>query len=148
MIYDKIENLGNYTNLKKVMEFLEQNKGKMLENGRYIIDKDCYVVVSEYETSAGKDFEAHREYIDLQMLVKGQEAVFVQNIQRGTPITEYDAEKDVIFYQVEAFSKYILDGSNFLVLDTEDLHKPSVSVGNPIIVKKYVFKIRKTVKEK
>lgn len=145
MIYDKLENLQNYPELEKIGAFLEKQNGKILENGKYVIDENCYVAVSEYETGAGKDFEAHREYIDVQMLVYGEERVFVQDIQKGKPVTEYDEKKDIVFYTTEDSATYVLNESNFLLLDVNDLHKPCVAVERPIKVKKYVFKIKKGI---
>lgn len=145
MIYDKLENLQNYPELEKIGALLEKQNGKILENGKYVIDENCYVAVSEYETGAGKDFEAHREYIDVQMLIYGEERVFVQDIQKGKPVTEYDETKDIVFYTAEDSAAYVLNGSNFLLLDVNDLHKPCVAVERPIKVKKYVFKIKQGI---
>ena len=143
MIYDKIENMKNYPMLEKVANFLKAQNGKILENGKYDIDEDCYVAVMEYDTSEGKDFEAHKKYIDVQMLLCGKENIFVQDLSKGTPVTEYNETKDIIFYRADDFKTYALNEENFLLLDTEDLHKPCVAIDKPIHVKKYVFKIKK-----
>ena len=142
MIYDTIENLGKYPLLEKVKAFLNEHKGQILENGKYILDENCYLAVSEYETGTGKDYEAHREYIDVQMLLKGREYIFVQDIQKGTPVTEYNEQKDIIFYKTENGVAYELNDGNFLLLDVNDLHKPCVAINEPMLVKKYVFKIQ------
>ena len=145
MIYDKLENLRKYPCLEKVKAFLEAQKGKILENGKYTVDENCYVAVSEYETGAGKDFEAHKEYIDVQMLLQGQEHIFVQDISQGIPSTDYDEKRDIRFYKTEGAKAYVLSEGNFLWLDVNDLHKPCVAIEEPMKVKKYVFKIRKGV---
>ena len=67
----------------------------------------------------------------------------MQNIQQGTPTTEYEKQKDIIFYKANDAKAYVLDGSNFLVLDVDDLHKPGVAIDESMKVKKYVFKIKK-----
>lgn len=145
MIYDTLENLSKYPSLTRVKKFLDEQNGTILNNGKYEIDENCYVAVSEYETGAGKDFEAHREYIDVQILLSGREHIFVQNIQQGTPTTEYEKQKDIIFYKANDAKAYVLDGSSFLVLDVDDLHKPGVAIDESMKVKKYVFKIKKGV---
>ena len=145
MIYDTFKNLSKYPSLAKVKKFLDEQNGTILANGKYEIDENCYVAVSEYETGAGKDFEAHREYIDVQMLLRGREHIFVQDIRQGNPTTEYDEQKDIIFYNANDATAYVLDGSNFLVLDVDDLHKPGVAIDESMKVKKYVFKIKKGV---
>lgn len=145
MIYDKLENMVDYPILTQVKKFLDAHNGEILENGRYEIDGKCYLTVLEYETFEGKDFEAHREYVDVQMLIRGQEYIYVQDIQKGKLITEYNQEKDISFYKTDDSTAYLLDNTNFLVLDVNDLHKPCVSVDKAEIVKKYVFKIKKGV---
>ena len=145
MIFDKLENLAKYPALEKVKDYLEAHSGTLLDNGKYIIDEDCYVAVSEYETGTGKDFEAHKEYIDVQILLRGEESVLVQDIAKGVPSTEYDEKKDIRFYKAEEANAYVLDGSNFLLLDVNDLHKPCLAIREPLKVKKYVFKIKKGV---
>lgn len=145
MIYDTLENLSKYPSLVRVKKFLDEQNGKVLENGKYEIDENCYVAVSEYETGAGKDFEAHREYIDVQILLRGKECIYVQDIQQGSPTTEYDEQKDIIFYKANDATAYVLDESYFLVLDVDDLHKPGVAIDESMKVKKYVFKIKKGV---
>ena len=148
MIYDKLENLGEYPILLKIKKFLDEHKGKILENGKYVIDEDCYVTVLEYETGVGNDYEAHKKYIDLQMLLRGKEYIFVQDIEKGCAVTEYDKEKDIIFYKTEKGVPYELNEGNFLLLDTDDLHKPCVNVYRPEKVKKYVFKMKKVLNVK
>lgn len=143
MIYDKLENLYKYSKFSMVENFLKKHEGKILANGKYIIDDHCFVVVSEYETGVGNLFEAHRKYVDFQLLVSGGEYVYVQNIAQGKVVNEYDEEKDFALYSANEAKPYLLDGTCFLVLDTEDLHKPGVSIEKPTMVKKYVFKIRK-----
>ena len=145
MIYDTLENLSKYPSLTRVKKFLDEQNGTILNNGKYEIDENCYVAVSEYETGAGKDFEAHREYIDVQIVLSGREHIFVQDIHQGILATEYNKQKDIVFYKANDATPYILDGSNFLMLDVEDLHKPCVALEEPMTVKKYVFKIKKGV---
>ena len=130
MIYDTLKNLSKYPSLVRVKKFLDKQNGTILDDGKY-------------ETGAGKDFEAHREYIDVQIVLRGREYIFVQDIKQGISTTEYDAQKDIIFYKSNDAKAYILDGSNFLVLDVDDLHKPGVAIDESMKVKKYVFKIKK-----
>lgn len=143
MIFDTLENLGKYPSLSRVKNFLDEQNGKVLENGKYEIDEDCYVSILEYETGVGKDFESHREYIDVQIVLRGREYIFVQDIHQGTLITNYNKENDVVFYTVNDAKAYVLDGNNFIVLDVDDLHKACVAIDESIKVKKYVFKIKK-----
>ena len=67
MIYDTLENLSKYPSLAGVKKFLDEQNGKVLENGKYEIDENCYVAVSEYETGVGKDFDELKRPPNLQL---------------------------------------------------------------------------------
>ena len=142
MITDKIKNLGNYAHLYAVKQFLDAHPDP-LENGKYIIDDRCFLNVMEYETKEDKGlYEGHKKYIDLQMLISGEECIRVQNIADCTIAVEYDAQKDAAFYTAEHYMNCYLDGSNFVYLTPEDLHNCCVAEnGKSVKVKKYVFKI-------
>ena len=142
MIIDKIANLDRYTHLAKIKSFLDAHP-KPLENGKYIIDDNCFVNVMEYETKEDTGlYEGHKQYIDLQMLISGEECIKVQNIRNCALTTEYDESKDAAFFKAEHCMNCYLDGSNFALLTPEDLHNCCVAQsGNSVKVKKYVFKI-------
>ena len=142
MIIDKIKNLGNYAHLSAVKKFLDEHP-EPLENGKYVINDGCFVNVMEYETREDNGlYEGHEKYIDLQMLISGEECIRVQNITDCAIAIEYDAQKDAAFYKSEQYMNCYLDGSNFVLLEPEDLHNPCLTVNNKSIrVKKYVFKI-------
>lgn len=142
MIVDMIEKMGNYKHLSKIKAFLDVHQNHVLENGKYILDENCYLVVSEYETKENEClFEGHRKYIDLQMLISGQECIQVQNKQDCRLVEEYDEERDVAFYCATNWMNFYLDGSNFILLTPADLHNPSLKIQEKCKVKKYVFKI-------
>ena len=142
MITDKLVNMGNYRQLDAVKAFLDGHPTP-LENGRYVLNDDCFLNVMEYETREDTGiFEGHRKYIDLQMLICGSELVRVQNIADCALSVEHDDEKDAAFYTAKGAMNYYLDDSNFILLEPEDLHDPCITVGSsPVHVKKYVFKI-------
>ena len=142
MIIDKIKNLGKYAHLSVVKQFLDEHP-EPLENGKYVINDCCFVNVSEYETKEDKGiYEGHERYNDLQMLISGNECIKIQHISDCRISTEYNEQKDVAFYTSEQYMNCYLDGSNFALLEPEDLHNPCLMIGDkPEKVKKYVFKI-------
>lgn len=142
IIFDKIENLSRYPKYIRVYNFLKENAGKILSDGKHIIDENCYVAVSEYNTNNGEGlFEGHRKYIDLQMVVEGEEYVRVQNLDDCILKVDYDDAKDVVFYDANSWHNIYLTKGYFLVLEENDLHKPGVCITQASKVKKYVFKI-------
>ena len=147
IVLDKIENLHNYPEYEKVRSFLSENKNKMLENGRYEIDDNCYVAVSEYNTVAPDSlFEGHLKYIDLQVILDGEEYVHVQEKHKCKLQKAYYEAKDAAFYQTNEWHSFYLQKGFFAVFDENDLHRPCISVNGKNKVKKYVFKIKRSMK--
>ncbi len=146
MIYDKIENIKNYSQIPEIV------KGFMLEIretrpvGRIYLnsDKTLWANVDEYTTKPHKDckFEAHKKYIDIQFMLSGKEIIetaFTDELE----ITEtYDETKDVMFLK-DTKNKTVLNMAEgyFALFYPTDAHKPQVAYLTPEKVKKVVVKI-------
>ena len=70
-------------------EFLSKALSEGCENGRYELSGGAYANVSTYKTAPKEEkaFEAHRKYIDIQMIIRGNE-IFVAT--DDTVIKPYD----------------------------------------------------------
>ena len=144
VILDKVDNLINYPEYRQIFNFLIQNKNCVLENGKYEIDDNCFVVVSEYNTIEPNGlFEGHLNYVDLQLIIDGEEYVHVQEKDKCKLEKAYDEIKDAAFYKAETWHTYYLGKGFFVVFDKDDLHRPCVKITETKKVKKYVFKIGK-----
>jgi YhcH/YjgK/YiaL family protein len=148
MIYDKLENASMYYALhplfQKAFEALQNKDWSRLECGRHDIDGDAvFINLAEYETMLPDQgiWEAHRKYIDIQLVVNGEEQMghaFNNTLQ----IKEaYDASKDVEFYsgagQLITYTK-----STFAIYYPHDAHKPGLISNTPGKVRKAVAKVR------
>lgn len=116
------------------------------EEKRYEIQgDDMYAIIASYNTKEPHLFEAHREYVDIQCLLEGQEIIESTALNGLTVDTPYDAEKDVEFY-VNTDSRKIISHlipGIFIVFFPHDAHMPGVSVGDShAFVKKVVVKIK------
>ena len=147
MIFDNIKNYELYTGGK--IEFKEAfelivNKKYEKTPGRYELGNGLFYLVQSYETkpvSEGK-FEAHRKFIDLQYIASGKERHDVAGIFSLTVRDDYNAEKDIIFYNNGKCSNLILDAGFFAIYFPEDAHMPNLRIGeNPEAVTKIVVKI-------
>lgn len=151
MIHDSIANIRKHFNgsdaWTKVCKFIEEMTPEM-KDGKYVIDGDkLYVSVTTYNTRLHADgvMEAHRKYIDVQMLLTGEEDVYVSGIDALIPDIAYDAERDVEFFRGGGDKKIALDPGHFLLLYPEDAHMPCISRDNALSpVKKVVVKIDKS----
>jgi YhcH/YjgK/YiaL family protein len=102
--------------------------------------------VSEYNTVDPNGlFEGHLKYVDLQVIIEGEEYVHVQEKSKCSLLKGYDETKDAAFYQANEWHSFYLGKGFFAVFDENDLHRPCISVKTEKKVRKYVFKIKKGV---
>ena len=139
MIFDNIKNYELYTGGK--IEFKEAfelivNKKYEKTPGRYELNNGLFYMVQSYETkpvSEGK-FEAHRKFIDLQYIADGKERHDAANISGLTVRDDYNAEKDIIFYNENAgsacCSTLILNTGFFAIYFPEDGHMPNLGISD------------------
>ena len=145
MIYDKLEKLRQYDVVSdKVLNFLfnlDENKPA----GHYEIDDEAYANIDVYET---KEYDicfpvAHKRYIDIQMLLSGEERLDFANISELSIKDDYDEERDIMFFHnPEKMNTLYLKKGYFALLYPTGAHKPQMkSSGNSQTVKKVVVKI-------
>lgn len=148
MIIDKIENISIYKNIPDIARnFILNLKNEAPSLGKHVLSDSIYANVETYETKLlnnGK-FEAHKDYIDIQILLKGQEQIFIAP-QNGLTVSEpYDAKRDIEFYSDDiSFSQSVkLDGTNFVMLFPHEAHAPQISIDEKVEnVLKVVVKIK------
>ena len=144
MYIDKIENLKNYIKdqelLNAISNFLKT--AKTAPKGRNDILGETYANVLEYTTKPFETIkmEAHRQFIDLQCVVMGEEKLLKQDICGVDAITEFDTEKDYAFYAPKSFDCAPLTEGTFAILFPQDLHQ-CVALGDTMDIKKVVVKI-------
>ena len=146
MIIDSIDNCMNYENLgikiSLALNHISAVNFDSKEPGRYDIDGDnIFVNVNDYHTKNSDEckFEAHRKYIDVQYIAKGTEWIGYAPLAGQTVISEYNDERDVLFFEGEpSFVK--LDKGMFAIFFPQDLHMPGTGDGD--FVRKVVVKVR------
>lgn len=131
---------------RKAFAFLRETDLTALPVGNIPIDgKDVYANVQSYTTMTPEEcpFESHRAYFDLQYVVEGEECFGYEPLENLTPSMEYDAERDLIFYQEPAGSgSVILKAGDFAIVPPEDGHAPRrMTEKGPCHVKKIVVKV-------
>ena len=147
MIIDTLNNSDKYTTIHKefktVFDYLKTHNLAELECGRHEIKgKEVFFNLQEYETKPVQKLEAHRKYIDIQLVVSGEEYMGYTNIDKTSIQEEYDEEKDVMFLN-GSVDKLKADNKTFLIFFPEDAHMPALCVNGTQKVKKAIFKILK-----
>ncbi len=91
--------------LRKAIDFLRRTDLPRLPDGRTEIDGDrVFALAQRYETekSGALNFECHRKYIDIQVIVSGVEMIGWALVDRLEVTKPYDEAKDVCFGRVAA----------------------------------------------
>ena len=151
MIKDNLQNcelyFGAHKNFEKAFDFIKKVELENLPVGKYELDgKDLYASVQEYnsklETEAKN--EGHRNYIDIQYVVCGEEVIDVCDISLSQIKTEYNADKDVEFYlDAKNPTRCVINKGEYAILFAHDIHKPGMALnGVQTPVKKVVVKVK------
>jgi biofilm protein TabA len=128
----------------KAFAFLRDKDLKTLEKGRYPIDSEnVFAIVTE---DPSKNFdktngESHRKYIDLQSVIEGEEKIGVYPVSKARVTKEYDATKDIANYSADG-KLYSAKPGTFFLFFPSDAHRPNITPGGNLVVKKIVIKIK------
>lgn len=145
MIIDNLENISKYEKIisGKVINFLK-NISCDAKTGHYEIDSNSYANVDEYSPKeyANCKFEAHKKYIDIQMVLSGEENLEYRCIDGLKISEEYDEKRDVMFFENSKtdFDTVKLTPYKFVFIYPHEAHKPQIKTTSSH-VKKVVVKI-------
>jgi len=99
-----------------------------------------YVTRFTYETLPREEtfFEAHKRYLDVHLMVQGEERV---ELASPGGLTMFEHQDDFYAYRGEAEQSLVLRPGSFLVVFPEDAHRIKIQVNGPATVSKVVFKV-------
>ncbi len=145
MIVDNIKNAEKYyclhKDFKTVFDFIKNNDLDKLECGKHQIKGDeVFFNLQEYETKPLQKLEAHKKYIDIQVVVSGEEYMGYTNLDNTKITEEYAKDKDVMFLS-GSVDKIKADKNVFLIFYPQDAHMPALCMDYSRHVKKAIFKI-------
>ena len=144
MIVDKIENMKNYPILAETVEALNKY-GFDAPKGSHKISDTLVLNVNEYNSNENKDgaYEAHEKWIDVQMIISGEEDIRCAKRSVGEIITEYNPDCDALFMTVKGdYDNVGLYKGNFAVFFPDEHHLPGLAKDKSMSIKKYVFKVK------
>ena len=120
------------------------NKADGAAMGKYELEDGAYVSVQEYTTKARSEakYEAHKKFIDIQLILSGRELIAVTPIEKMEIKDEYNEAKDVMFFHHnDECTDYVLEAGDLLILYPQDVHMPGVCVNERSLVRKIVVKV-------
>ena len=148
MIIDLLNNAqlyhGVHPRLAQALKYLKETDLSAFLPGRFDIDgDDLYGLIIEYQTAPKEKspWEAHRRYIDVQLMLKGQEMMGHAPIGALKVTKEYDETKDCLLLEGGG-SYFTVKAGTFVVFGPQDGHQPGIMIGTPQPVKKAVLKVR------
>ncbi|MBQ9989375.1 MAG: YhcH/YjgK/YiaL family protein [Lachnospiraceae bacterium] len=149
MIFDKLSNIGSYKglikNLDTAIDYIMNHDLAALPLGRTVVDgENVYINCMEAVTGPVEDkqYEMHREYLDIQIDLEGTERVITGD-QSQMNMNEYNAESDYALGESTPLADCTIGPGNFVICMVGEPHMPGVALKEPAAVKKCVFKVHK-----
>ena len=146
MIIDTLENLGKYASLNplfpKVVEYLKSHNLESHEIGKFPIEgADLFIncTMAKGKTKEQARIESHNKMIDIQIPISAPETMGY-TARTALPEEEYNAEKDITFYQGLARTYFTVQPGEFAIFFPQDGHAPCVS--DEAEIKKAIFKVK------
>lgn len=134
--------------LQKALTYVAETDFSKLANGEYEIDgRNAFARVNTYATEpkAERRPEKHNDYIDVQFVAAGKEAIWYTPLTSACVETENRAEKeDVIFYAEPQEKNFVtLAAGDFAIFFPWELHRPNCNAEEAAAqVQKIVVKVK------
>ena len=149
MIYDTFENIEkNFSKDSPIHKALSFARGfnSFNPDGRYEIEAGSLtapVLLDETCPASERRFEAHRKYVDVQVLLEGEEKIEVSLAPDLASLEEYSEAKDVIFLEPPRdWASLVMRPGYFAVFFPHDVHRPNCDLHGKRHVRKIVLKVR------
>ncbi len=147
-LYTTLADYGSISpKVARAIEWLKSNDIKALEPGQTItVDGDrISAQIQAYDSIAAEEtrFEAHRRYIDIQIVLSGSETIYWAPLARTPKIrTAYNYDNDVVFFEDPEVSVALrLDAGDFAIFFPSDAHKPRCIANKREKIAKIVVKV-------
>lgn len=112
---------------------------------KIIVDNNFFFSKQVYDTKSVQDckLESHRLYVDIQLMISGEERMDIADISRLVLKEEYDVEKDVMFWNEQAkMARLTLKAGDYVILYPEHAHRGAACLTESTKVVKLVGKVR------
>ena len=133
--------IKNNIKINKAIDYIKSTNFSELEDGKIELGDGVWANLQTYLTKENALFEAHRRYIDVQYIISGVEKIGVCDYKTCSEEIPYDEENDIEFLKSNSDNYVFMEQNDFLILYPYDAHKPSISINEPIQVRKLVIKV-------
>lgn len=151
MIVTTLEQLRSYESLhpgfRRAFDALQTAAGEDFQPGRQSLDgEDLYLVGLEYGTKPAEEavYESHRRYIDIMLLLSGEELVGSTPARRtGVLLRPYSEKGDAALTKSgEGCSMVRMRPGDVAVFFPEEAHAPGLDADGAQTVRKLIVKVR------
>lgn len=150
MVIGDLQHLLHYRGLSPhlglAIDHIQHGDWQTKPEGRHEVDgSNVFFMVSSYQTAlpAPEAYETHCRYLDIQVLLEGEEAIWVAQNEGLAPQQAYDESRDISFWASPASEAVMVPmvRNRFVVLFPSDAHAPCICLNGPKAVRKVVFKV-------
>ena len=143
MIFDSVKNIGRYS---PILHHLEAGLAAVkaltsYEVGRYEFEGGYFKIQkgNTLQLEAG-DYEAHRKYVDVQILLEGREQVVWTPLEK-TSFKEYLDDRDMVICSAPVDQVITIEPGMFWVAFPDDAHKSCRHVSDQSSYVKVLLKL-------
>lgn len=147
MIYDKLSNLKAYLgfckNLDTALNYLASHDLNSLPMGKTVVDgENVFLTVMEASAApaAEKNFEIHKNYMDIQIDLIGTEIIEIGDVS-SMQTESYQEETDFGTVRCKTLVSCTMGVGSFIICMAGEPHKPGVAAEEDIFLKKCVVKV-------
>lgn len=128
-------------------DFLNNKDLLQMKPGDYVIDPGNVIAhISEGPTKDMADikWEAHRNFNDLQYIIKGKAQMGVASVddRQAVVVVPYSSQSDVVNFTNDNGQYYDAGPETFFIFSPLEMHRPAIRVAGSDTVKKIVIKVR------
>lgn len=146
MILSNLSQTERYVKLHplfaRAFDYMRNTDLYALAPGRYPVAGDDLIAIVEHVPGRTREMaklEAHRRYIDIQLVLEGVDEMGWKPLQDCyNPLSEHSEEKDIRFFHDAPAAWVPVPPDAFCIFFPEDAHAPLVSSGP---IRKVIFKV-------
>jgi len=154
MIYGTIDTSEKFAtflpeSIRQIFQKLRNGEFANLSQGRHEYKGDTIYISSDLyttEKAETRKYEFHKRYADLQVVLEGEELIYLSSSGQSQPQEVASNSNDCWFVAgIQDQSALLLSAGSFLIILPETLHKPCCQTQQPGKVRKLVFKIDREI---
>lgn len=115
------------------LDYLLHVKVSEADAGKKVfVNESFYYSILTYNTKSEAEagLESHRKYVDIQIIVKGEELMDIADVSRLTIKENYNADNDVMFWNIpERMTRMAFRAGDYIILYPEHAHRGAIKTG-------------------